>query len=369
MFFLGAAGVTALVGLLGALASWANRRGLRPHAVAARHPVVGPDRAPRGAAASRLRRGGADWTCAAAPRRGRLQRAPAPSRADAALQRPSWRPRSDAAELRDHRSLSLAGPHGQDVPEFHRRRVGRARQPAPISRTATRPNTARPDRALSRLRRRATSTRRSARPSAGFALWSRTPAPARGDVLRRVGDLLVERKEAIADAMTREMGKVLAETRGDVQEGIDTAYYAATEGRRLFGHTVPSELRSKWAMSYPPADRRRRPHHAVQLPAGDPDLEDVSGAALRELGDHQAVRGRAAHGAPAGGDPARGRAAARGHPAGARPRRDGGQGAGGASRRCRSSPSPAPPRPAPSSARPAAGCTSGSRSRWAARTP
>ena len=84
----------------------------------------------------------------------------------------------------------------------------------------------------------------------GFALWSRTPAPARGDVLRRVGDLLVERKEAIADAMTREMGKVLAETRGDVQEGIDTAYYAATEGRRLFGHVVPSELRSKWAMSY-----------------------------------------------------------------------------------------------------------------------
>src|SRR5207244_1284498 len=84
----------------------------------------------------------------------------------------------------------------------------------------------------------------------GFALWSRTPAPVRGDVLRRVGDLLVERKEAIAYAMTREMGKVLAATRGDVQEGIDTAYYAATEGRRLFGHVVPSELRSKWAMSY-----------------------------------------------------------------------------------------------------------------------
>ena len=84
----------------------------------------------------------------------------------------------------------------------------------------------------------------------GFKLWSRTPAPARGDVLRRVGDLLVARKEAIAAAATREMGKVLAETRGDVQEGIDTAYYAATEGRRLFGHTVPSELRHKWAMSF-----------------------------------------------------------------------------------------------------------------------
>jgi len=84
----------------------------------------------------------------------------------------------------------------------------------------------------------------------GFELWRRTPAPQRGDVLRRAGDLLVARKEEIADLMTREMGKPLTETRGDVQEGIDTAYYAATEGRRLFGHTVPSELRAKWAMSY-----------------------------------------------------------------------------------------------------------------------
>ncbi len=84
----------------------------------------------------------------------------------------------------------------------------------------------------------------------GFAQWRATPAPARGDVLRVVGDLLSKRKEEIADAMTREMGKPLTETRGDVQEGIDTAYYAASEGRRLFGHTVPSELRNKWAMSY-----------------------------------------------------------------------------------------------------------------------
>ncbi|MBU6364950.1 MAG: aldehyde dehydrogenase family protein [Gemmatimonadetes bacterium] len=83
----------------------------------------------------------------------------------------------------------------------------------------------------------------------GFARWKATPAPARGDVLRRVGDLLAARKEELADLMTREMGKPLAETRGDVQEGIDTAYYAATEGRRLFGHTVPSELANKWAMT------------------------------------------------------------------------------------------------------------------------
>jgi aldehyde dehydrogenase (NAD+) len=83
----------------------------------------------------------------------------------------------------------------------------------------------------------------------GFAQWKRTPAPARGEVLRRVGDILARRKDELANLMTREMGKPLAETRGDVQEGIDTAYYAATEGRRLFGHTVPSELANKWAMS------------------------------------------------------------------------------------------------------------------------
>lgn len=84
----------------------------------------------------------------------------------------------------------------------------------------------------------------------GFERWRRTPAPARGDVIRRAGDLLAARKDEIARLMTREMGKTVQETRGDVQEGIDTAYYAATEGRRLFGHTVPSELQDKWAMSF-----------------------------------------------------------------------------------------------------------------------
>src|SRR5437660_2084927 len=84
----------------------------------------------------------------------------------------------------------------------------------------------------------------------GFAQWSKTPAPVRGEVLRGVGERLIERKEEIARAMTREMGKVLTETRGDVQEGIDTAVYAATEGRRLFGRVAPSELRHKWAMSF-----------------------------------------------------------------------------------------------------------------------
>ncbi|MER3522653.1 MAG: aldehyde dehydrogenase [Ignavibacteria bacterium] len=82
-----------------------------------------------------------------------------------------------------------------------------------------------------------------------FESWRLVPAPKRGDILRKVGDLLVARKEELARQMTQEMGKVLAETRGDVQEGIDTAYYAATEGRRLFGRTAPSELRNKFNMA------------------------------------------------------------------------------------------------------------------------
>ncbi|HLB00765.1 MAG TPA: aldehyde dehydrogenase family protein [Bacteroidota bacterium] len=79
--------------------------------------------------------------------------------------------------------------------------------------------------------------------------WRLMPAPKRGDILKTVGDVMVRRKEEIATIMTREMGKVLTETRGDTQEGIDTAYYAASEGRRLFGHTVPSELPNKFNMA------------------------------------------------------------------------------------------------------------------------
>lgn len=84
----------------------------------------------------------------------------------------------------------------------------------------------------------------------GFEKWRKTPAPERGDIMRRIGEIMVARKEELARIMTREMGKVLNETRGDAQEGIDTAFYAATEGRRLYGKTVPSELRDKWAMTY-----------------------------------------------------------------------------------------------------------------------
>ena len=82
-----------------------------------------------------------------------------------------------------------------------------------------------------------------------YKKWRLVPAPKRAEILVRAAELLVERKEAFAKDMTREMGKVLAETRGDVQEAIDMTYYMAGEGRRLFGQTTPSELPNKFAMS------------------------------------------------------------------------------------------------------------------------
>lgn len=82
-----------------------------------------------------------------------------------------------------------------------------------------------------------------------FPDWKRTPAPARADLLMKAGRLLETRKEDVARMMVREMGKVIKEARGDVQEAIDMAYYMAGEGRRLFGHTVPSELPDKFAMA------------------------------------------------------------------------------------------------------------------------
>src|SRR6202158_803239 len=81
-----------------------------------------------------------------------------------------------------------------------------------------------------------------------FPGWKNTPAPRRAEVLYAAGEILKRDKEKLARLMTREMGKVLAETRGDVQEAIDMAFLAAGEGRRLFGFTTPSELPNKFAM-------------------------------------------------------------------------------------------------------------------------
>jgi alpha-ketoglutaric semialdehyde dehydrogenase len=83
---------------------------------------------------------------------------------------------------------------------------------------------------------------------AAYPGWSHTPAPSRADIILRVALLMEHHKEELARLETREMGKVLEEGRGDVQEGIDMGKYMAGEGRRLVGETVPSELRDKFAM-------------------------------------------------------------------------------------------------------------------------
>ena len=82
-----------------------------------------------------------------------------------------------------------------------------------------------------------------------YQSWRLVPAPLRAEILFKAAQLIVQRKEQFARDMTREMGKVLNETRGDVQEAIDMTFYIAGEGRRMFGQTVPSELRNKFAMS------------------------------------------------------------------------------------------------------------------------
>lgn len=82
-----------------------------------------------------------------------------------------------------------------------------------------------------------------------FKSWRAIPAPRRAEFLFRAGQILLERKEELSQLVTREMGKVLKEGRGDVQEGIDMTFYMAGEGRRLFGQTTPAELPNKFAMS------------------------------------------------------------------------------------------------------------------------
>ncbi|TWT03421.1 aldehyde dehydrogenase family protein [Planomicrobium sp. CPCC 101079] len=79
--------------------------------------------------------------------------------------------------------------------------------------------------------------------------WAKVPAPKRADYLFEIGRLMKQKKEQLAQVLTKEMGKVIEEARGEVQEGIDMAYYMAGEGRRLFGETTPSELADKFAMS------------------------------------------------------------------------------------------------------------------------
>ncbi|HEX8618630.1 MAG TPA: aldehyde dehydrogenase family protein [Thermoanaerobaculia bacterium] len=85
--------------------------------------------------------------------------------------------------------------------------------------------------------------------SKAYEKWRLVPAPKRAEYLYKVGEILKRRKDEMAREMTREMGKVVDETKGDIQEAIDMAYLAAGEGRRLFGVTTPSELHNKFNMA------------------------------------------------------------------------------------------------------------------------
>src|SRR5512141_1529410 len=82
-----------------------------------------------------------------------------------------------------------------------------------------------------------------------FKAWRLTPAPIRGEMLFKVGDILKQKKEELSQLLTRDMGKVIAEARGDVQEAIDMAYFMGGEGRRLLGYTAPVEMPNKFGMA------------------------------------------------------------------------------------------------------------------------
>ncbi|MFT3895208.1 MAG: aldehyde dehydrogenase family protein [Anaerolineales bacterium] len=82
-----------------------------------------------------------------------------------------------------------------------------------------------------------------------FKTWRLVPAPLRGEMLFKIGDIIKQKKEELAQLLTRDMGKVIAEARGDVQEAIDMAYFMGGEGRRLLGYTAPVEMPNKFGMA------------------------------------------------------------------------------------------------------------------------
>ncbi len=115
-----------------------------------------------------------------------------------------------------------------------------------------------------------------------FKSWRLIPAPFRGELLFKIGDILKQKKEELAQLLTRDMGKVIAEARGDVQEAIDMAYFMGGEGRRLLGYTAPVEMPNKFGMAV------RDPSGVVGLitpwnfPDRGPLLEDLPGAGGRQ---------------------------------------------------------------------------------------
>ena len=83
-----------------------------------------------------------------------------------------------------------------------------------------------------------------------FKTWHRTPAPVRGQIIGNLGKAIEREKESLSHLVSREMGKTLKEARGDVQEAIDTCQFFQSEGRRLYGQTVPSEMSNKELLTY-----------------------------------------------------------------------------------------------------------------------
>ena len=154
----------------------------------------------------------------------------------------------------------------------------------------------RPHRPLRRLRRARRRRTPSTSPPRRTRRWRLVPGPQRGEILYRLGEILRDRKEQYARDMTREMGKVLKEARGDVQEAIDMAFLMGGEGRRLHGQTTPSELPNKFAMSV------RSPIGVCafitpwNFPMAIPAWKIDGRARLREHGRHQAGDGHAALG-------------------------------------------------------------------------
>ena len=121
-----------------------------------------------------------------------------------------------------------------------------------------------------------------------FKSWRLTPAPKRGEILFKVANRLLANKEKYSQDMTREMGKIIAETRGDVQEAIDMTFYMAGEGRRLFGHDDTVGTAEQVQHDYPPAARCVRLHHALELPDGHSVVEDHARSHLRQHSRDQA---------------------------------------------------------------------------------
>src|SRR6266581_2790216 len=128
-----------------------------------------------------------------------------------------------------------------------------------------------------------------------FHKWRLVPAPRRAEIVYRAAEMLMERKEDYARDMTREMGKILKETRGDVQEAIDTAYYMAGEGRRMFGPYTDRRLRHDYSMEFShgnsimeaAAGHRLRQHVRHKAGAGYPPFHFQSGSRARRCGRTQ----------------------------------------------------------------------------------